>query len=417
MISTSPLNQLQTMGIPPELDVLLHCARIDTTPEVAMRIRITLRQPFQWDYLIDLAKFHKVVPLLYQSLSRVCPDLVPDERRTQLRKLYYANTYQNLFLTQELILILKNFETHGIPAISFKGPTLAILAYDEVSFRQIGDLDFLLPKHAIQQARELLIAQGFQLTGNYEWEYHFSRVGGAVHVDIHQEIAPIFFDLPFTFANLWSRVQYKPFGGTAVPHPKVEDLLLLLSQAWCRDCVYFNSHISLHLLSDVDALLQRYALDWTGLFAQARTQGCDRILKLLLLSVHDLLGTALPQAVFDAIQTNPLPPSLLLAVKKRLLEDPMHLRPRPDKAGFWEAIGTYDHLFYLQARERLRDRLRYCFNWIEMGLAAAIRPNESDWQLVSLPKSLLLLYYPLHVIRLIFKHGLRLPYQRLWARK
>lgn len=408
MITASPSNPLHTIGKKPELEVLLSCARIHTAPITAENVRLLLQQPFQWDYLIDLAKFHKVIPLLAQTLNRICSDLVPKSTLQQLQTLVYANTCQNLYLTQELLHILKVLKKHGIPAIPFKGPTLALAAYGNLSLRQIGDLDLFLTKEAIKPAQEVLIAEGYQLTGNYEWEFHFTRRDGHVHIDLHQEIAPSFYKLPFDVSQLWSHTKPMTLGGIIVPHLQPEDLLLLLSLVWFRDCVYLNSHLSLHLLSDVDALLQkRPSLDWNWILNQARSQGGDRILTLMLLSAQALLGTNLPPAVSDKLQSKPLPPSLIQSVESRLFEDPSAslLLENP---GFWEAIWTYDHRFYLQSREHLRDRILYCLTWLQMCVHVVITPNEGDFRLLRLPDFLFFLYYPLHFIRLFIKYSIKI---------
>jgi Uncharacterised nucleotidyltransferase len=405
-ISPSTSNKPQIVGLSPEIDVLLCCARIHTAPSTAERIRSLIQQNFNWDYLIALAKFHKVVPLLYQNLNCLCPELVPEKTLKQLKTIVHANTYRNLFLTQKLLFILKLFEENGIPVIAFKGLTLAISAYQDISFRQISDLDFLLPKESIKPAQEILIAEGYQLKNNYEFEFHLASMDGQVHIDLHQNIAPKFYALPFNFNQLWSRIKPITLGGTTVPNLQPEDILLLLSIVWFRDCVHSNSHFSLHLLSDVDALLSNHtALNWPWILNQARSTGCDRILKLMLLSTQELLETDLPQIVLDTLQSNPLPSSLNQSVKIRLFENPNHPHLLSENSGFWESIWIYDHRFYLQCRERFRDRILYCLNWLQMCIHAVFTPNEGDFDWVVLPKFLSFLYYPLHLIRLFIKYS------------
>jgi Uncharacterised nucleotidyltransferase len=406
--TTSPSNKSQTVGMNPEIDVLLCCARLHTAPSTAEHVRSLLQKNFNWDYLIALAKFNKVIPLLYQNLNYLCPELVPEKTLQQLKTLVHIHTCKNLFLTKELVYILKLFEENEIPTIAFKGLTLAISAYQDLSFRQVGDLDLLLPKEAIGPAQELLIAEGFQLIGNYEWECHFFRRDGNVNIDLHQEIGQKFYGLPFDFQQLWSRVIPISLGGTTIPHLQPEDLLLLLTKVWCRDCTHLIYHPSLHLLSDVDALLSTHpSLDWTWILKQARTQGCDRILKLMLFSAQEVLGTELPKVVLDELQSKPLPPYLIKSVWTRLFHNPNRLDLLTDKPGFWEAIWTYDHRFYLQSRERFRDRFIYCLNWLQMSIDVAFTPNKGDWELMTLPQTLSFMYYPLHIFRLTFKHILK----------
>jgi Uncharacterised nucleotidyltransferase len=404
----SKSNKPQIVGLSPEIDVLLCCARIHTAPLAAERIGSLFQENFNWDYLIALAKFHKIIPLLYRNLNLLCPELVPEKTSQQLKILVHTSVCRNLFLTQELIYILKLFEENGIPAIAFKGITLAISAYQDLSFRQVGDLDLLLPKEAIKPAQDLLIAEGFQLIGNYEWEFHYFRMDGNVHIDLHQEIAPRVYGLPFDFQQLRSRAKPINLGGTSISHLQPEDLLLLLTMVWCRDCTYLISPLSLHLLSDVDALLSKHpSLDWTWILNQARTQRCDRILRLMLFSAQEVLGTDLPKVVLDELQSKPLPPYLIKSVWTRLFHNPHRLDLLTDKPGFWEAIWTYDHRFYLQSRERFRDRFIYCLNWLQMSIDVVLIPNEGDRELMTFPQTLSFLYYPLHILRLTFKHILK----------
>jgi hypothetical protein len=413
-ITASPLtsNKPQTVGLSPEVDVLLCCARIRTAPSTAERIRSLLQQNFNWDKLIALAQFNKVIPLLYRNLNYLCPELVPEKTLQHLKKIFHTNTCRNLFLTQELLRILKLFEDNEIPTIAFKGLTLALSAYQDVSFRQSGDMDLLLPKEAIEPAQKLLIAEGFQLIGNYEWECHFFHMDGTINVDLHQEIGQKFYNLPFDFEQLWSRVKPMSLGGMTIHHLQPEDLLLLLTKVWCRDCTHLIYHPSLHLLSDVDALLSTHpSLDWTWILEQAHNQGCDRILKLMLFSAQEVLGTELPKVVLDELQAKPLPPYLIKSVWTRLFNDPNRLAVLPDNPGFWESIWTYDHRFYLQSRERFRDRFIYCLNWLLRSINVALVPNKGDWELMTFPSTLSFLYYPLHIMRLIFKYILKPLYQ------
>jgi hypothetical protein len=407
-ITAPPSNKSQTVGMNSEIDLLLCCIRKHNAFSVdAEHIRSLLQQNLNWDNLIAFAKFHKVIPLLYQNLNSLCPEIVPEKILIQLKTLVFANTFRNLFLTQELLDILKLFKKNGIPTIAFKGLTLSIEAYQDLSFRQVGDLDLLLPKNAIEQAKEILITEGFQLIGNYEWEFHFFRMDGNVHVDLHQEIAPRLYNLPYDFDQLLLRTKPLTLGSESIPSLAVEDHLLLLSIVWCRDCAYRNSHFSLHLLCDANALItSNPQLDWIWIFNQAETLGCDRILRLMLTSAHSLLKTDLPTEILNKLVTKPLPTSLIRFIESRLFSISEHVHPLPENPGFWEFLWSFNHRFYLQTREHFPDKTIYCLRWLWMCIQVAANPNKSDWNLVLLPKPLSFLYYPIHVLRLFSKHVL-----------
>lgn len=407
-ISLFPSNLSQISGINPEIDLLLSCGRIHTTPLIADHIKTLLRQKVEWDSLIELAKFHKVIPLLYRNLNCLCPELVPEQTLQKLKMLVYANTFRNLFLTQELLNIIELFKQNGIPAIAFKGHTLAISAYQDLSSRQITDLDLLLPKRGIKTAQDLLISEGFQLIGNYEWEFHFFRRGGNVHIDLHQEIAPKFYGLSYDFDELLSRTKPLYFGNESIPLLTVEDSLLLVSIVWWRDCAHLNSHFSLHLLCDIDALIIRNPqLDWSWVCNQANTMGCDRILRLALTSAHNFLGTDFPTEIRDRLAAKSLPISHTEFIEYRLFAISDYSRLPSKEIGFWEFLWSFNHQFYLQTRERLIDKTMYCLHWLQMSIQVAVTPNAADWNLVTLPKALYFLYYPLHILRLLLKHILK----------
>ena len=108
-----------------EAELLICCSSTHIDSERAERIRDLLQENIDWDYLIQIASNHKLIPLLYQSLHTVCPEAIPKASLDQLRADSYATLRYNLFLTRELLRILNVFENHGIPAIPYKGPTVA----------------------------------------------------------------------------------------------------------------------------------------------------------------------------------------------------------------------------------------------------------------------------------------------------
>jgi hypothetical protein len=408
-IPLSQLNHAQISGKKTEIDLLLSCARVHTEPSVAEKIRLLLQQNVEWNYLIDLGKYHKVIPLLHQTLTCTCPELLPKTALHRLQSLVHANTYQNLLLTQELLHILALFKQNGIHSIAFKGPTLAISVYGDLSLRQIRDLDILLSKDAIQSAHKLLLAEGYKLTGNYGWQFHFTRDDGKVHIDLHQEIAPKFYNLPFHFEDLWSRTRSMSLGGTTIPHLPSEDLLLLLSMVWCRDCTYLNSHLSLHLLSDIDVLLYNCVeLDWSWVLHQARILGCERILAFTLASASVLLETEFPKAILDKLGKRAVETALVDFAKLRLFYVFASPEAQVRKHGFWEFFWSFKHCFYLQTREKFFDKVLYCFSWSSLCLQTSLTPNEADLKIIILPKALYFLYYLIRPARLIFKYILKI---------
>src|ERR1700720_3090573 len=90
----------------PEFDFLLACCADDSKFERAERIHDT--HPLDWNRLIDLAEHHGVIPQIYRSLSTFGDIAVPDS----LRQSHENNARQTLWLTRELLRILKKLDSY-----------------------------------------------------------------------------------------------------------------------------------------------------------------------------------------------------------------------------------------------------------------------------------------------------------------
>ena len=192
----------------PEAELLLCCARTCMDSARAERIKALLREAIDWAYLLRTALPHGMMPLLYWHLNAICPEAVPQATLAQLRDHFSANARRNLFLTGELLGLLKMLEAHGIPACPFKGPVLATSVYGNLALRQFIDLDILIHKRDVLRAKDLLISQGYRLqfhlmTGAQEAAclqsrnaLPFARNEGKIGVDLHWELTPRYFSFP-----------------------------------------------------------------------------------------------------------------------------------------------------------------------------------------------------------------------------
>jgi hypothetical protein len=375
----------------------------------AARLNVLLRQDLDWLYLISTALQHGVMPLLYQSLRTVGSDAVPTAALTQLRTHFHANARYNLFLTGELLQVLHLLEIHGIPALPFKGPTLAAAVYGKLTLRQYSDLDILVHKQDIPHVKTLLTAHGYQLPltraqeeaiWKHHYHYAFVREDGRVMVEMHWAFTRRYWPVPLDLAHVWAQPALVALAGRSVHSFPPEELLFIL-------CVHGSKErwTLLKWVCDVAALLHTYqALDWGRIMEQARTAGGVRMLLLGLSLAHSLLGAALPQGVVHRIQADPVVHALAAQVRAQLCAS-LHGLP-----------GEMDsHTFYLRVRERLQDRGRYLlFGYLRdccqplLSFSHLITPNAQDQALLSLPSPFAFCYYLLRPMRLLVVHGRRL---------
>jgi hypothetical protein len=373
----------------PEGELLLSCARTRMDPATGGRLRALLERPLDWDDVVRTARWHGVLPLVHWHLRDVEPGLLPGGVRERLRASFEKTQRRNLFLALQLGAILDRFGAHGIPAIPYKGPTLAVAAYGRLALREFSDLDILVNKQDVLRAKDLLVAEGFRpdagLTAAQEralvesrHAYLLARPDRTAMVELHWAISPRHVSLLLEPERLWERLQPVTIAGRTVLTLAPEILLPSL-------CEHGAKHVweRLAWICDIAELVQaRPDLDWARITGEARRTGSERMLALGLRLASDLLGAPMPDAVRDRAETDAAIPVLAAHVRARLFREPA------GPAGLLEQAR-----FHLRAREHWRDRIRYC--WLAMTTLTV-----EDWQR-RLPRPLSFLYYPIRFLRLL----------------
>lgn len=338
----------------PEAELLRACARTCIAPATATRIAALLTAGIDWTDLIETARRHRMLPLLYQNLLTTCPQLVPPAVIEHLQSTFQATARHNMLLTGELLKLLHLLETHAIRAIPFKGPVLAALVYGNLSLRPFSDLDILVRPDDLLPARDLLNAHGYQVSSSCaasakvlplrrRYDCQLRGRDGRITVELQCGIFRWPIHYPPDFELLWQRFEFVPLAGQQVRNFLPEELLLNL-------CVHGAKHRWNRFIwiCDIAEVLRRYPnLDWNYLTDQACRMGARRMLWLGLLLAHTLLDATLPEAIVQHIQTDSATLSLANQAGQRLFRADEHIPPTEDDAP----------LFYLRMRERWWDKL------------------------------------------------------------
>jgi len=387
----------------PEVELLLCCARTCINSETAEQIQALLQKEIDWEYLIQLAYQHGVIPLLYSSLNTACPAAVPQTIFNQLQNRFYENTKRNLFLARELLNLLDLFAAHDIPVIPYKGPALAVMAYGDLALRQFGDLDIVVHERDVIKARELLISQGYQLPVQFtmaqekpylqseqfresaqcDGSYNIIRNDGKVMIELHWKLTQKAFPFPIALEKLWKKLKPLSLAGTTVLNFPPEDMLLILCMHGTKD-----AWKQLKWICDIAELIRTHQqMDWEQVLQQADTLGSRRMLLLGLLLANVILDAALPREILQKMQADPVLQGLAARLREQLFYD----------TDEFETENKY--LLHLRARERLQDRAHVLFHVL-------MTPSGEDWEFLPLPTYLYSLYYPLRPIRLMGRYGL-----------
>lgn len=390
---SAPPAQAFVTDVRPEIELLLCCARARMDASRVARLRELLDGALDWDFIINSAEIHGLVPLLYTHLNARAPEKVPPAVYEKLREQFRRISALNVYLSGELRRLLKLFAAHGIEAIPYKGPALALKAYGQIALRHFGDLDIIVRRSDVARVVELLTAEGYALHPplngvqqgmmlRTQCNLPFTRDAHRLIVEIHWRVSARLFSSPIDEESLWKNLRKESFEGTEINALAPEDLLLSL-------CVHGAKHLweRISWITDIAQLLEVEShLNWPRLLERARRTGTERMLLLGLRVARDLVGARLPAEVEAQTEADAEIVSLANQIYARLLAD------ASDASG----ISGY-FMFQLKARSRLRDKFNYC--------RYVVSPTEEDLTLLKLPAPLSFVYYLLRPLRMLWTGG------------
>jgi hypothetical protein len=317
---------VRQFALAPEAELLVWCARTIVSDDLKARIRQRVQASLNWSVILKMAEYHGVSQLLYRNLSTLCPDLVPLEPVTHLRQKTQAGALLNRSLAQELISLCEAFQACGVPVIPIKGATLAVLAYGDLALRDFTDLDLLVPKDSIAQARSVVLSQGYERKSasklaehrHEDGPYHvFIKKRPISRVDLQWVMAHQHFSFRLDRPEFWQDRTSVTFGNKTVPGLAPEILLIVL-------CVHGSKHAweLLKWACDVAELVRSHPdLDWNQIFVHASNWRCRRMLSLGLAVAHLLLDAPLPAAVLERLKADVEVMSLAHRIPASLLSD------------------------------------------------------------------------------------------------
>ncbi len=287
-------------------EILLLCAAADIPPGRKERISQILAGSIDWRYLLDLAKFHGVAPLIANNLvTNGLASFVPQPCLEQLNQIYYSSLYRNVLLSSELEKVLAVFSQHGIAAINLKGTALAEQLYGNPALRTVVDIDIMVRPEELSLASSLLLEIGYQqLVPEQAWDHPFHKAPYRKQTQF-----PFFIELHWNLEDqslvaiplqdIWHRAQLLklPEGNVMVLSP--EDTLLFLSHNFSK-----QSGQILRSLCDITELMKKYegVLDWDYIVKSAHSWNVETAVYYSLKWAQDLLGAPVPVSSIRALK-------------------------------------------------------------------------------------------------------------------
>ncbi len=358
-------------------------SQVDTAS--AVRARSLLGLPVDWEALLTTTDQHGMSALMLRGLRRIAPDQIP----ATLPQLVTLQLGRTMAMTRELTQALASLADAGIPAITFKGPTLAVSVYGDLGLRPFGDLDILVRPDDFEAALALLSEAGYRPQRPFPWECHLVHGERGTCLDLHAALSHDGIPYGLDFDQLEARAARIELDDIAVACPDAEDLLLLLCVHLAKDMwdvrSGFAPNVRLIKLADIAELVRRREPDWDLVLERAQTLRVLRILRFALGVVRQVYPVTLPAGVVRSLKDTPLPRSF---------------PGRPNDYLFGGAkpfSGVEELLFQLRIRDRLRDRVALIFT-----------PTSLDEHSLSLPPRLRFLHYLTRPLRMAGRYGRQL---------
>ena len=376
--------------LPTEFHVARFCARPVLSTADETYIRALIERGINWTLFVRIARQQRIVPLVYRSLSRLSPPGLPG---SVLRTLYadvQHNVKRNLLLITELVRLFRLFQAENIRALAFKGPTLAMAAYGQLSLRHAGDLDILVPHQHFARATELLRLQGYaraldkggalERWGEAKYKRHnhsfnFIHEGKQTVIDLHWRLASQHHGFPIPMDDIWNRPKSLDVLNTTVQTLREEELLLYL-------CFHGSKHgwIRVSWVCDLAILMRRHeGLDWHHILGQAETLSSQRSLCVGLVLAHVLFGSILPEPIQQYTRRDRIVPHLVQKTLRFLLKTSC------TSADSTTSPDLYQVPYSFWLRPSISQKVRL--------LLAYFSPKLSDYVWLPLPKTFFPVYY------------------------
>jgi|WetSurMetagenome_2_1015567.scaffolds.fasta_scaffold130065_2 hypothetical protein len=313
--------------------VLVHCARLELSPERYQMLKDILSGQLDWDLLVQKANWHRLLlQVAYHLRSQDLSKNVPNPILKRMKSLQYTSLARNMVFLDELSHLLTIFQKEGIPVIILKGAALLGNIYSDISLRPMSDLDILVRPEHLDHAETLALRRGYSYFVTQEQQERAKhedrhlenlilREKGTM-LEIHRFIVNPNDPYHFELDGFWERA--KPFtslGANALTLA-TEDLLIHLSINFLLDRRYHSAK-ALGQLCDISEVVKYYgnSLNWDLIEKTSRENGILKGLHFVLYTCQHLLETPVPASILNRFQPREFnPASAELFIRRRILD-------------------------------------------------------------------------------------------------
>jgi len=296
---------------------------------------------------------------------------------------------ENMLMSAELIKVMKILEENNIEALAFKGPTLAQMAYGDITLRQYMDLDIFLDYKDIQKCYQLLIKNNYQTDIRQDYlknelfketnsDIQFYNKQNNILLEAHWKLFRNQFSDKSQNLNLFEKKQSINIQKQVVYTCSNEILLVYL-------CMHGSKHCweRIGWILDIDKIIRHYPkLNWELIQKLSIELECETMLHL---------GLELSNTLFNT------PIILQYKHNKNLITKTINsfIYLPKDSTELNNNLNVFK--YHYQLNDTLNQKLKF--------LIRTIFPiNAQDILHINLPKNLYFLYFIIKPFRLFIKY-------------
>ena len=342
--------------------------------------------------LISLANQHGILPLVYKAIKTLLQNDSSNSSTkillTMIKPHYLSTVHNNMSMSADLLKILSLFKENHIKALSFKGPSLAEMAYGDITLRQFGDLDILIHKKDIQKIEVLCRSMGYtpylsltdvqkEIWYTYTKDMVFYHPEKKSYIEMHWLLLDADFPLQINLDSIWEHTDTVEINKHPIQTFSSDALLLYL-------CIHGSKHLWERMvwIKDIDLMIQTQSIDWENIIVDAKKNNLQRMLFLGLYLSEKLFNTPLPNSILKALEDEKVLPELSDFV--------------------FENWGTPQSMFpntrsMLKFFPTVKLKARYLHKTI-------LKPSRNEYKVIDLPKGLHWVYYLVRPYLLLKKY-------------
>ena len=309
------LNNNQPFTDNPHL--LIACCQAEPSQDDLKYISNSIQNSFPTPHslLLTAASQHGVLPLVYKTMKKLDGEnllsghhAVPDTFLAALKQKYMSIARRNMLMSAELINIIKLLKKNRIEALAFKGPTLAQMAYGDITLRQYSDIDILIHSGNREEAAGILAERGYETLLSFSpkqeqaWyknakEMSLYQPEKNIHIDLQWQFFDNDYPLHYRLDTIWERACETSLNGNPVKTFSADSLLIYL-------CIHGSKHLweRIGWIKDIDLLIRSGHLNWEQIEGEIGGSGFERMFLLGLYLTNTYFKTPMPDTFKEQIK-------------------------------------------------------------------------------------------------------------------